>query len=512
VSLRPLDRPQRWRAPSSTASATADSADTAASAWNPDDHRGTERTRPVARWETRYRRLVVVSDIAGCLVVIGALGAGVFRPREPLAHFVGFAAACLCLVLVSLAAFRTWSPRMLGHGAEEFRRLGRAVLAVVLTFALLGLALKLPDARPWVFGILPVIGVLLAVMRYALRRWLHRARRAGRCMLPVLAAGRTSTLADFIERTRTGSYLGWRVDAACTVDGAGADGAQAVCGVPVLGRFTDLAAHVRRGGYRVLAVTADAYWTPQRLQRLAWELEDTGTQLVVAPVLMDVAGPRLHVSGVQGMPLLRVSAPVFSGARRMIKNLLDIVGSGALLAVLTPAALLVAAAIKLDDRGPVFYRQTRVGRGGRRFTIVKFRTMVAGAEKRQTELASRDEGSGPLFKLRTDPRVTRVGQLLRRYSLDELPQLLNVLTGHMSLVGPRPGLPHEVEQYEDHVHRRTLVKPGLTGLWQVSGRSDLPWEQGVQLDLRYVEDWSLALDAMILWKTLRAVLRAEGAY
>jgi exopolysaccharide biosynthesis polyprenyl glycosylphosphotransferase len=455
---------------------------------------------------------VISSDVAVCLVVIGTLGAGVFRPRESLAHFAGFAAGSFCLVLLALSAYRTWSPRVLGHGAEEFHRLGRAVLAVVLTLGLCGLALKLPDARPWVFGVIPVIGALLVLTRYVLRRWLHRARRAGNCMLPVLAAGRTSTLADLIERTAAASYLGWRIEAACTVDGQGVDGADVVAGVPVVGRFTELAEQVRCGGYRILAITADAYWTPQRLQRLAWELEGTGTQMVVAPMLMDVAGPRLHVSGVQGMPLLRVSAPVFSGARRVIKQLMDTVTSAVLLGLLAPLALIVAAMIRVEDRGPVFYRQSRVGRDGRRFTIVKFRTMVVGAERLQGELAVHNEGAGPLFKLRSDPRVTRAGRLLRRYSLDELPQLLNVLCGHMSLVGPRPGLPHEIEEYEDHVHRRMLVKPGLTGLWQVSGRSDLAWEEGVQLDLRYVEDWSLALDAMILWKTLRVVLSTEGAY
>ncbi|HEX9339532.1 MAG TPA: exopolysaccharide biosynthesis polyprenyl glycosylphosphotransferase, partial [Pseudonocardiaceae bacterium] len=235
-------------------------------------------------------------------------------------------------------------------------------------------------------------------------------------------------------------------------------------------------------------------------------------EMVVAPVLMEVAGPRVHVSGVLGMPLLRVSAPVFIGVRRVIKEIFDRVASTLLSLLALPLLLMVGLLIKLDSRGPVFYRQRRIGKDGRPFTMVKFRTMVVDADAKRVALRLADEGAGPLFKLRRDPRVTRVGGWLRRYSVDELPQLFNVLAGTMSLVGPRPPLPEETATYGPDVRRRLLVKPGLTGLWQVSGRSDLPWEEAIRLDLRYVEDWSLALDALILWKTLRAVFGGEGAY
>jgi exopolysaccharide biosynthesis polyprenyl glycosylphosphotransferase len=283
-------------------------------------------------------------------------------------------------------------------------------------------------------------------------------------------------------------------------------------GVPVIGTLGELADHVRRGGYRIVAVTADSYWTPRRLQRLAWQLEGSGAEMVVAPTLMEVAGPRLHVSGVLGMPLLRVSAPVFNGMRRVVKGVMDRVGAAALITLSLPFLLLAAVAIAVDSRGPVFYTQRRVGKDGKEFKIWKFRTMVRNADKVKQQLAAVNEGAGVLFKMRKDPRVTRVGSILRRYSVDELPQLFNVLTGSMSLVGPRPPLPEESARYEPDVRRRLLVKPGLTGLWQVSGRSDLSWEEAVRLDLRYVEDWSLAMDAMILWKTFRAVLGGQGAY
>jgi len=209
---------------------------------------------------------------------------------------------------------------------------------------------------------------------------------------------------------------------------------------------------------------------------------------------------------------LRVTAPVFTGTRRVIKEIVDRAGAALLLTLFAPVLLAVALAVAVDSRGGVFYRQRRVGKDGREFTIIKFRTMVRNADALRVQLAEANEGAGLLFKMRRDPRVTGVGTVLRRWSLDELPQLFNVLAGAMSLVGPRPPLPDETARYAPDVRRRLLVKPGLTGMWQISGRSDLSWDEAVRLDLRYVEDWSLALDAVILWKTARAVFRGDGAY
>jgi len=210
--------------------------------------------------------------------------------------------------------------------------------------------------------------------------------------------------------------------------------------------------------------------------------------------------------------MLRVTAPVFTGTRRVIKEIVDRAGAALLLTLFAPVLLAVALAVAVDSRGGVFYRQRRVGKDGREFTIIKFRTMVRNADALRVQLAEANEGAGLLFKMRRDPRVTGVGTVLRRWSLDELPQLFNVLAGAMSLVGPRPPLPDETARYAPDVRRRLLVKPGLTGMWQISGRSDLSWDEAVRLDLRYVEDWSLALDAVILWKTARAVFRGDGAY
>ncbi|WP_133848245.1 sugar transferase [Labedaea rhizosphaerae] len=464
-------------------------------------------------WETRYRRFVIAADLLG--TVLGVLGVGLVIADSD-AHYLrhaGQAGATVLIVVCALIASRAWHPGTLGQGAEEFRRLGKGLFAALVALALVGIAVGAHDVRPWVFVVIPAIAVLVFPTRYLLRRFLHRNRREGRCMLPVMAAGSPETIRDLVTRTRTASHLGWRVDAACTIDGLGDDETgDVVDGVPVVGHLGQLAEHVRRGGYRIVAVTPDPYWTPRRLQQLAWNLEGSEAEMVVAPVLMEVAGPRLHVSGVLGMPLLRVSAPAFTGARRVVKGAMDRIGSFLLLALLAPVFILVSAMVAVDSRGPVFYRQKRVGKDGRVFTIVKFRTMVTNADKQLATLAANNEGAGLLFKMRSDPRITRVGRVLRRYSLDELPQLFNVLGGSMSLVGPRPPLPEESARYAPDVRRRLLVKPGLTGLWQVSGRSDLSWDEAVRLDLRYVEDWSLAMDAVILWKTFRAVFTGAGAY
>jgi exopolysaccharide biosynthesis polyprenyl glycosylphosphotransferase len=255
-----------------------------------------------------------------------------------------------------------------------------------------------------------------------------------------------------------------------------------------------------------------------RLRALAWELEKTGTDLCVAPALLDVAGPRTTIRPVAGLPLLHLDHPEFTGSKLVIKAGFDKLVALAALTVAAPLLAVLALAVKLDDGGPAFFRQTRVGKDGRTFTVFKFRTMVIDAEQRRADLRrahGQHSTSGQhsvLFKLRHDPRVTRTGTWLRRWSLDELPQLINVLNGDMSLVGPRPALPEEAAMYGDHVRRRLAVKPGITGLWQVSGRSDLTWDESIRLDLRYVENWSLMLDVHILWKTLSAVVRGSGAY
>jgi exopolysaccharide biosynthesis polyprenyl glycosylphosphotransferase len=467
---------------------------------------------PVAAWQPKYRTAVILTDllvvVATAVVAVRVTAAG---------EITGLMAAVLgaittCLLVGSLVATRAWDDRMLGQGAEEFRRLGRAVLAPTVVLGLAGLALQYGNLRPWVFVVLPVVLVVLMPLRYALRKLLHSNRKQGRCMLPVLAAGSVEEAADLIRRTQRESHNGWRVAAVCTPGAVGENGTGEICGVPVVGDLDDLAERVRLGGYPVVAVVPDPEWTRRRLQQLAWDLEETSADVVVAPVLMEVTGPRLNVSPVFGLPLLRVSAPSFAGFRWVVKSVVDRAVAALGVLLLAPLMVTVALLVWLEDRGPVLYRQVRIGKDGRAFAMIKFRSMAVDAEQRLRELHARNEGAGPLFKLRVDPRVTKIGAVIRRYSLDELPQLFNVLGGSMSLVGPRPPLPAEVARYSSDAHRRLKVKPGLTGLWQVSGRSNLSWAESVRLDLRYVENWSLAMDLTILWKTLGAVFKGDGAY
>jgi exopolysaccharide biosynthesis polyprenyl glycosylphosphotransferase len=248
------------------------------------------------------------------------------------------------------------------------------------------------------------------------------------------------------------------------------------------------------------------------LRRLRWDLEKTHAELLLAPAVTEVVGPRVRIRPMWGLPLMHMERPELKGIRRLAKNVVGRTAARLGVLFLSPLLIGIAVAVKLTSRGPEFFRQERVGRDGRTFSMLKFRSMVVGADRMREQLEADNDGNGGLYKKRDDPRITRVGRLLRRYSLDELSQLFNVLRGTMSLVGPRPPLPTEVERYGFDMHRRFLVKPGLTGLWQVSGRSDLSWDDSVRIDVRYVENWSLTFDLMILWKTVGAVVRGSGAY
>jgi exopolysaccharide biosynthesis polyprenyl glycosylphosphotransferase len=267
-------------------------------------------------------------------------------------------------------------------------------------------------------------------------------------------------------------------------------------------------------GADTIAVCGSASAEPGELRRLAWQLEGTGVDLIVAPQLTDIAGPRVHIRPIEGLPLLHVEEPTLSGPGWLAKNLLDRLAAALGLLVLSPFLLVVAACIKLSDSGPVFFRQPRVGHEGRTFRVWKFRTMYVDAEERKASLKELElnESDGMLFKMKEDPRVFPFGRRLRASSLDELPQLINVLKGEMSLVGPRPLPKRDYDRLEDWHRKRYLVLPGMTGLWQVSGRSELDFDELVRLDFLYLERWSVFLDLTILLKTIPAVFRSRGAW
>jgi exopolysaccharide biosynthesis polyprenyl glycosylphosphotransferase len=413
------------------------------------------------------------------------------------------------LWVVSVWLAGGYDSRFIGIGSDEFRRMLNAGVCLTAAVAIVAYATKADLARGYVVLALPILTALDLIARFGLRKRLHRSRRQGNCMQKVVVVGHPDVVADLTAELRRESHHGLSVVAACVV---GPEQPTEIDGIPVIGGLGNVVSVVEQFGADTVAVLACPEMSGARLRDLAWALEKTGTDLCVAPALLDVAGPRTTIRPAAGLPLLHMDHPEFTGARRLVKSAFDRVLAFAAMLLIAPLFVAVAVAIKVGDGGPALFRQTRVGKDGRPFTVYKFRTMVVDAEARKAQLVLLNETGGVLFKMRKDPRITRVGELLRRYSLDELPQLINVIRGDMSLVGPRPPLPDEVAKYLNHVRRRLAVKPGITGLWQVNGRSNLSWDESVRLDLRYVENWSLMLDLQILWKTLSAVLGGSGAY
>lgn len=459
-------------------------------------------------WVHSYRLRAVLGDLCGAWLGAGAAFTVRFGGLTP--YVLPYLLVSLALPLVwccAVALSRAYEPRMLGVGSEEFRRVVQAGMALTAGTAIGSYVTKTDVARGYVVLALPLVTLLTLVFRHALRRSLYRRRATGACMRRVVAVGHAASIAELVRLFRRERHHGMDVVAACL---PGGHAGKRLDEVPVAGDLSDVPLAVEHFGADTVAVLACPEMDGQALRRLAWRLERSHTELVVAPALMDVAGPRTTIRPVAGMPLLHVEHPELAGARQLVKNVFDRLVAAALLVLLSPLLAGLAIAVRATSPGPALFRQTRVGRDGRLFTILKFRTMRRGSEEQKITLVSDREGV--LFKIRNDPRVTPLGVLMRRHSLDELPQLLNVVRGHMSLVGPRPPLPDEVARYGDDVRRRLLVRPGLTGLWQVSGRSDLSWEESVRLDLRYVENWSLTLDLQILWKTWSAVARGQGAY
>lgn len=413
--------------------------------------------------------------------------------------------------VATLAACGVYDGRRLGNGSEEYRRILNAAVRFLAGVAILALAFKLTPARGMVAMALPLATMLTVLSHYVGRRWLHGRRGRGECMQRVLVAGTEQQVADLVRHFRRASHAGLGVVGACvpgTSEKVDVDGQP----VPVVGGPNDVVRALKEVAADTVAVADHVALSNGALRRLGWQLEGTGADLLVAPSVIDVAGPRISVHPVAGLPLLHVEEPELSGLSRLAKHGVERVLAAVLLVVLAPFLLVVALAVRLTSPGPALFKQVRVGQGGRPFVLYKFRTMRTTAESELGALGEHNEHDGLLFKMRDDPRRTPIGKRLRRFSIDELPQLWNVIIGQMSVVGPRPPLPSEVAGYSDEVRRRLLVKPGLTGLWQVSGRATLPWREAVRLDLYYVENWSPALDLVILGKTVTAVLRGRGAY
>jgi exopolysaccharide biosynthesis polyprenyl glycosylphosphotransferase len=452
---------------------------------------------------------VAAVAVAGVVAYLLRFGVSMAEVRETDIPYVLVAAVTVPVWLVVLALAGCYDRRILGVGSDEYHRVINAAVHFLAGVAVLHFAADLVLARGFVGVLIPVALVLTLAARYALRQWLYRRRRAGEYLHRTLLVGSPATVADVGKHILRTGWSGFRIVGACVdTDDRELD----VNGfrMPVAGRVDELEEAIAACRADSVALTDE--FAGHDVAELAARVAAAGADLLVAPAIVDVAGPRTAMRSVEGLHLVHVKEPTFTGPQRFAKEIVDRSASFLGLLALSPLIAIVAIAIKIDDGGPVFFRQVRSGREGRPFKILKFRTMVVNAEELLAAMGERNETDGLLFKMKEDPRITTVGRVLRKYSIDEIPQLWNVLRGEMSLVGPRPPLPSEVALYEAHVGRRLLVKPGLTGLWQVSGRSDLSWDETVRLDLYYVDHWTPIMDVVIVGKTFSAVFRGSGAY
>jgi exopolysaccharide biosynthesis polyprenyl glycosylphosphotransferase len=464
--------------------------------------------RRLSTWSREYLREVALADLA-CGVIGVFIAAQLRFGSNVTSMYLALSLALPVLWVAALWLAGAYDVRFIGTGSDEFRKVLNAGIGLTAVVAIFSYLINLELSRAYVVIALPCLTVFDMLARFALRKRLVRRRMHGKCLHSVVAVGHELAVADLVTELGRDRYHGLNVVGACVVQPGELD---ELAGVPVYGGLDDVTAAVKVFGADTVAVTTCPEMDGVRLRSLAWELEKTGTDLWLSPALLDVAGPRTTIRPTAGLTLLHVDHPQLTGFRLVIKDLFDRCAAAAALVMLAPVLAVLAIAIRLHDGGPALFSQIRVGKDGHSFRMYKFRTMVVDAEHRRSQLLPSNDSDGVLFKLRKDPRVTVVGAHLRRLSLDELPQLFNVFLGHMSLVGPRPALPDEAEEYAEHVRRRLVVKPGLTGLWQVSGRSDLSWNESVRLDLRYVENWSFALDLQILWKTIGTLLGGSGAY
>lgn len=497
--------------------------------WSPDleierSIEGATYKRLERRWSKRYRYYLRLTDLL--IVSAAVVGAQFLRfgnqsgdyflstlPGLDISVTYTILSATLVFCwMASLELTGTRDHRLVGAGIAEYKQVVQATLRLFGGLAIVDLLFKLDISRGYLLFSFPSGLLLLLLSRWGWRQWLHSMRRKGRCLDRALLVGESKKVRHVANEVARERAAGYKVVGAVTdsmsvsaeLDGAVVNVDYSVDAVPGLADKT--------GADTVVFVGSDELG-PEELRQLGWIAEERELELIVAPALTDIAGPRIHSRSVAGLPLIHIEYPEITGFNYWIKRLFDIVVSALLILVLSPLLLIVAAAIKISSPGPIFYRQERIGKDGKPFDMLKFRSMIVDADSQlQALLEAQGTADKPLFKVEDDPRITKIGKFIRRYSIDELPQLLNAFLGTMSLVGPRPQVSGEVALYDNAAFRRLMVKPGLTGLWQVSGRSNLSWEDSIRLDLYYVENWSMTGDLLILLKTLKAVVGSDGAY
>ena len=475
-----------------------------------------------AAWELRYRRRLRVTDaliISSVLIVAHLVKFG-FRPVDANLGIATVSYSILAPLLgvlwfASLSVLRSRDERVIGSGPEEYQIVLRASATIFGILAICTLLFQWQLSRGHLAIVFSLGPIALLLGRKLWRRWLHLRRQEGQFNSQVVVVGGVRSGRSMALEFEDHAWSGYRVRGIWIPDKPEA-GQTAIAindhRVPIFGNERSLADVLAETDADTVAVTDSEHLGPDGMRELAWQLAGQGINLLVAPNIVNFAGPRIHMRSVANRPIIKLEEPQYRDAARLAKTIFDKTFAFWALVFLSPFLALAALAVKFSGPGPLLYRSERVGVGGETFDMLKFRTMVIDADQNLPSLLDQNDGAGPLFKMRDDPRVTRPGKFLRRFSLDELPQLINVLKGEMSIVGPRPPLRAEVELYEDLTHRRLLVKQGLTGLWQVSGRSNLSWEDSIRLDLDYVENWSMMRDLQIIWKTVRAVAKSEGAY
>lgn len=488
------------------------------------DRDATPADKDLLRWRARYAQRLFVTDVLVLAWVIFGVQIAWFgfdsadvAIRDRFANlgisYTGVSLTILIAWLIALSVYGTREARVIGSGTQEYRLIADSSARLFGLVAIAAYLLKFDLARGYVLIAFPLGLVVLLFSRWMWRQWLSVQRLRGGYSSRVLLVGSERTALSIAKELAREQQAGYHVVGACVPTGL-AGGTLAGTNIPVFGNLDRVSAAMEVSGADTLVITSADELSAERVKEISWGLEPGRQHLVVAPSLVDIGGPRIHTRPVAGLPLIHVETPRYEGGKRFAKRTFDLAASGLLIVLLSPFLIAITIAVRATSPGPVFFKQDRVGHKGTTFRMLKFRSMVVDAEARLEALvaAQRDSGNEVLFKMRDDPRITPAGRFLRRFSLDELPQLFNVFGGSMSLVGPRPPLRREVDLYEKHVHRRFLVKPGITGLWQVSGRSNLSWEDSVRLDLYYVENWSLTSDIVILWRTAKAVLARDGAY
>lgn len=476
-----------------------------------DDVLAGSKARHGAEWQATYRwRMVALDGLSAAVAGLACVLAWSSEGSTISEGVLGLGLIVLWPIIIGLSD--GYNRRVLGAGTAEYRMIGRAALWLTGATALVAYLTEAATDRGAVVLALILLYAFGLLSRWVCRTRLGQRRRVGECLSATVVVGRADSVEHMVQQIRGNVSSGLRVVGACLTEGDDVDEHGTVQGVPVFGTPDLVLDAVSAFGAQVVAIASHPDLVGHSLRRLGWALEDRGVDLIVSPGIVEVAEPRLSISPTVGFPMLQIDPPMHTGMRAVGKVLFDRLAALAITAIFLPLGVAVALAIKLESKGPVFFRQTRVGANGKTFQMVKFRSMVVDAEARLAALADSSDGNSVLFKMRADPRVTAVGRFIRRYSIDEIPQLINVMRGDMSLIGPRPPLPAEVATYEWDANRRLRVRPGMTGLWQISGRSDLPWEESLRLDLWYVDNWTPMLDLQILVRTVRAVLRGTGAY